>query len=386
MDVADKNVPELRFGGYKEEWEKKAIVEVAPLQRGFDLPTSQVVHGNYPIVYSNGILNYHNDYKCDPPGVITGRSGTIGSFTFVEERYWPHNTSLWVTDFMGNVPIFIYYFYQTIEIEKKATGSGVPTLNRNDVLSEIYVIPLEKTEQTAIGNFFRDLDDAIALAKQQHEKTLNIKKAMLEKMFPKKGATVPEVRFGGYVGEWIQHRLGKSKDVRDGTHESPKFILNGYPLVTSKNLSETGLDFSNVSLISKTDFNKFNQRSKVDIGDILFGMIGTIGNPVIIDRVDFAIKNVALIKNCGEVKNGFLLQLLKTSIFENYTQNEYTGSTQTFLGLGKIRDFSILAPKQTEQTAIGNFFKSLDTLIDAQRQELEKLKNIKTACLKKMFV
>ena len=128
------NVPHLRFPEFSGEWVNKRMTDIAPLQRGFDLPTQEVEEGEYPVVYSNGILRYHKTYKCEAPGLVTGRSGSIGSFTFIGEgKYWPHNTSLWVTDFNKNHPLFIYYLYQTINISQYASGSSVPTLNRNDV-------------------------------------------------------------------------------------------------------------------------------------------------------------------------------------------------------------------------------------------------------------
>ena len=97
--------PEIRFKGFEGEWETKRVDEIAPLQRGFDLPTTKVRRGEYPVVYSNGILRSHNEYQCEAPGVVTGRSGTIGKVTFVTEDYWPHNTSLWVTDFFDNLSL-----------------------------------------------------------------------------------------------------------------------------------------------------------------------------------------------------------------------------------------------------------------------------------------
>ena len=114
---------------------------------------------------------------------------------------------------------------------------------------------------------------------------------------------------------------------------------------------------TDVSLISDADFEAINKRSKVDNGDILFGMIGTIGNPVIVDRSDFAIKNVALIKEGGDIPNRFLIQLLKSSVFEKYIRNENAGNTQKFLGLSKIREFTFFTPTIEEQSRIATFFK-----------------------------
>ena len=163
-DKQDKvlNVPTLRFPEFTREWVRNTIINVAPLQRGFDLPTQDIENGEYPVVYSNGILRTHKYYKCKAPGLVTGRSGSIGNFTYIPEGYyWPHNTSLWVTNFHNNDPLFIYYLYHTINISQYATGSGVPTLNRNDVHRHEVSIPLTP-EQHKIAVFLSLIDKRIA--------------------------------------------------------------------------------------------------------------------------------------------------------------------------------------------------------------------------------
>ena len=168
----------MRFPGFEGEWQEKCFGEIAPLQRGFDLPTQNIKKGNIPIVYSNGILNYHNESKCKAPGLITGRSGTIGRFTFIESgEYWPHNTALWVTDFCNNYPYFIYYLYQTANIDRLSTGSGVPTLNRNDVHRKISYIP-SIIEQKKITDFLSLLDDRISTQMKIIEKMESLIKGL----------------------------------------------------------------------------------------------------------------------------------------------------------------------------------------------------------------
>lgn len=115
-----------------EGWVEKLVADIVPLQRGFDLPTTNIENGKYPVIYSNGVGNFHKYYMVKAPGVITGRSGTIGSLTFTDVDYFPHNTTLWVTDFNGNDAKFIYYLFHLIDWVRYASGSGVPTLNRND--------------------------------------------------------------------------------------------------------------------------------------------------------------------------------------------------------------------------------------------------------------
>ena len=171
----------MRFPEFTGEWQCKAIEKVAPLQRGFDLPTQNLVEGIYPVIYSNGILQHHDKYKCEAPGLITGRSGTIGKFTYIDSGfYWPHNTSLWVTDFCGNCPKFIYYLYQTVHIEQFSTGSGVPTLNRNDVHRYKTSIPTAIVEQEKIAKFLSILDERIVTQNKIIEDLKKLKSAIVE--------------------------------------------------------------------------------------------------------------------------------------------------------------------------------------------------------------
>ncbi len=195
----------------------------------------------------------------------------------------------------------------------------------------------------------------------------------------------PSYRFAGYTESWEEKKLGEVNDVRDGTHDSPKYVQDGYPLVTSKNLTSEVLDFSDISFISEVDYISINKRSKVEIGDIIFGMIGTIGNPVLLKIDGFAIKNVALLKKGGFIDNSFLIQLLQSSSFIKYISLENAGGTQKFLGLSQIRNFQLFSPSLPEQTAIGSFFQDIDQLISLQQRKLEVLKEHKKTYLKLLF-
>ncbi len=182
-----ETIPKLRFPEFQdaEEWEEKRLEEVAPLQRGFDLPSQQIKLGAIPVVYSNGVQNFHNAGMAKGPGLVTGRSGTIGKLHFIEAGdYWPHNTSLWVTSFKGNCPKFIYYLYVFIGIERFASGSGVPTLNRNYVHAYSTRIPPILAEQQKIVDCLTSLDDLIALQSQKIESLKVHKKGLMQQLFP----------------------------------------------------------------------------------------------------------------------------------------------------------------------------------------------------------
>ncbi|ATC62465.1 restriction endonuclease subunit S [Pseudolactococcus raffinolactis] len=203
----------------------------------------------------------------------------------------------------------------------------------------------------------------------------------------KEKVQAPELRFDGFTDDWEERKLGEFSDVRDGTHASPKYVSQGHPMVTSKNLTHSGLDMTDVSFLTDKDFNEINKRSKVSIGDILFGMIGTIGNPVIVDRDDFAIKNVALIKEktSNPITNKWLLQYLKSPSFNRFIQKENAGGTQKFIALGLIRDMKLRVPEFDEQQKIGAFFKKIDDTIALHQRKLDLLKEQKKGYLQKMF-
>ena len=173
---------QTRLPGFAGGWDVKRIADIAPLQRGFDLPNRNLRPGPCPVVYSNGIMNYHAQSQVQGPGVVTGRSGTIGKVTFVDGAFWPHNTALWVTSFKGNNPRFVFYLYTRIGFERFATGSGVPTLNRNDVHSFEAAIPPTADEQTAIAAVFSDMDAELTALEARRDKTRDLKKAMMQEL------------------------------------------------------------------------------------------------------------------------------------------------------------------------------------------------------------
>lgn len=162
---------------------------------------------------------------------------------------------------------------------------------------------------------------------------------------------------------WDRFQLGEVCDVRDGTHDSPQYYSEGYPLVTSKNVTGGKIDLTDCSLICEDDYQKINQRSKVDYGDILMPMIGTVGKPVIVNLEPvFAIKNVALIKFKKEskVRNTFVKALLESDYFDNAVLSKVRGGTQKFISLGDIRKLEICLPPTEIQMSFEDFIVQVD--------------------------
>ncbi|MBN2543313.1 restriction endonuclease subunit S [bacterium] len=130
------------------------------LQRGFDLPRKDMIEGPYPVVGSTSIVGWNNEYKKEPPGVITGRSGSLGVVQYIKTKYWPHNTSLWVKDFKENYPRYVYYFLKTLPLKEFNSGAGVPTLNRNH-LNNLEINIHEYNTQRKIASILSAYDDLI---------------------------------------------------------------------------------------------------------------------------------------------------------------------------------------------------------------------------------
>ncbi|MCY3067811.1 restriction endonuclease subunit S [Aerococcus mictus] len=184
----------------------------------------------------------------------------------------------------------------------------------------------------------------------------------------------------------MQDKLKDVADVRDGTHDSPKYLSAGIPLVTSKNVSNGQINYDGVNYISLEDYKKINTRSKVDINDILMGMIGTIGNLALIHtEPSFAIKNVALIKDTQQIFYLFLYYYLQSPYITKQLFISLDGGTQKFISLKKIRNLFIRKTNSLEQKRVSYFFKSLDSIITLEQKKIEKLELLKEYLLQNMF-
>lgn len=176
-------------------------------------------------------------------------------------------------------------------------------------------------------------------------------------------------------------------DVRDGTHDSPQSVQTGIPLVTSKNLVNGKIDFSTCNFISEEDHEAISKRSKVDDGDILYAMIGTIGNPVIVSKdCDFSIKNVALFKfNNADVYNRYIYHFLNSEIAKKQLTKLSRGGTQKFVSLGNLRKLKIPLPPLAEQRRIASILDQADELRQKRQQAIEKLDQLLQATFIDMF-
>ena len=192
--------------------------------------------------------------------------------------------------------------------------------------------------------------------------------------------------FDDNFGEIVE--LGNVCDVRDGTHDSPKYHNEGYPLVTSKNICDGKIDFSTCNLIQKEDYAKSNKRSKVDVGDVLRPMIGTVGNPIIVNTdKKFAIKNVALIKfkDNSVILNTFIKTLLESDYFGRAVLSKTKGGTQKFISLGDIRKLEFNLPPIELQHRFATFVAQVDKSKFAVQKSLEKTQLLFDSLMQEYF-
>jgi type I restriction enzyme S subunit len=190
-----------------------------------------------------------------------------------------------------------------------------------------------------------------------------------------------ETPLGKLPIDWEVVKLSKICDVRDGTHDSPKYVEDGIPFVTSKNLTDTVLSFDNIKYISNDDHCNFSKRSHVENGDILFGMIGTVGKPIVVEeKFEFSIKNVALLKFSDNkiLNNIFAKNILKSSLVLNQFKKISNGGVLNFVALGNIRSLDFPLPPLPEQQKIAEILSTVDVKIEVidlqitQTQELKK--------------
>lgn len=345
-----------------EGWVEKSIKDIAPLQRGFDLPKRKLVSGKYPVVYSNGIMNFHNSFKVKANGVVTGRSGTIGKVTFVEENFWPHNTSLWVTNFKGNDPKFIYYLYIFLKLERFASGSGVPTLNRNDAHSFRIVIPNSYKEQNLIAKTFDDINHLIKQLNYLITKKKNIKQGVMQELLTGKR------KLEGFSEEWDSKLLENMLDYEQPT----KYLVKNteyndkynIPVLTAGKTfilgytNEKNNPFQNVPVII---FDDFTTSSKY---------------------VDFSFKAKSSAMKILKAKNE---RVNLKFIYERMQLINFPLGDHKRHWISEFSNLLIKVPEYEEQNNISQILSDMDLEINKLKIRKEKYLMIKQGMMQKLF-
>ncbi|HCM0755552.1 restriction endonuclease subunit S [Vibrio alginolyticus] len=428
--MSNLNMPLIRFTQYSDSWKLRPLSElIASVDSGWspqcDDGTASM--GEWGVLKTTSIqwtgfepkqnkklpnaLEPRAKLSLSKNDILVTRAGPnerVGVVSIVNQDYPMLMLSDKIIRLRANAEVDPSYLALNLSLKKsnyqimrKASGLATSQTNISQgfLLQTKLNVP-ELPEQQKIATFLSKVDEKIALLTEKKDKLTEYKKGVMQQLFNGKWEEQdgqltfipPTLRFkaddGSEFPDWEEKTLGDVSDVRDGTHDSPKYVESGYPLITSKNLCVDGtIDYSNVSLISEEDYLQINRRSKVDIGDILFGMIGTIGNPVIVNMSGFAIKNVALIKQKSiTLDNKFLIQYLASSSIAKQFYKLNAGGTQKFIALGVIRNLIVDVPCEEEQAKIANFLSAIDQKIDLTNLELAKAKEWKKGLLQQMFV
>ena len=367
----------------KSNWQTKQFIDcidnviyTSKIQR-----KNFLYEGNYPIVSQeynliNGYWDNASDlFRINRPVIIFGDHTKALKYIDFDFVLGADGVKiLQPKEFL--VPRFFYYQLQSVHLDSLGYA------RHYKLLKELEIGYPEISEQQQIVKVLDRILEKMVKAKENAEKNLQNARDLFESYL--------QSIFNNPGDGWEIKKLGEVYDVRDGTHDSPKYHNEGFPLITSKNLKNDLLTFKNVQYISDEDYIKINERSKVDRGDVLFAMIGTIGNPVVVE-VDpiFAIKNVALFKIPKNQSNYFLKYYLDSKLVIEKMSDESKGATQKFVGLGYLRNFIISIPSFPEQQnivakldALSAETKKLETIY---QQKLNDLEELKKSILQKAF-
>lgn len=337
--------------------------------------------------------------------ILISKDGTLGKIGYVKNMVGPTTVAAGIFVLRNTIPEelnfdFLYHvlkspIFKEFIFRNKAMGSTISHLYQEDLSEFEFDLP-DITIQNEIARVLNSIDLKIDTNLHEIElieraQSLIFNRWFLSYEFPYNSGTYKslggKLRFDKNLKHnipisWEVVRIQDVVDVRDGTHDSPKPQEFGYHLITSKHLNDWGIDFDSAYYISEDDYKAVNQRSQVDTGDILYSMIGTVGNVYKVEEenIEFAIKNVALYKTSRvyEERN-YIFMWLQSPYMKRFIDGMLSGSIQKFIGLGDLRDMYIIKPNSTIDEyckMTKESFEKVDTLKKENQRLNEFLKTI----------
>lgn len=404
MSEEKKRVPKLRFPGFEDEWEQRKLGELTSLITKGTTPLDKSNNGTVNFVKIESIDNSsgeititqkisseeHEGYlrrsQLKENDILFSIAGTLGRVTSVKSSVLPANTNqaLAIIRLKNGCLKYVKTYLKGKAvadfIKKNPTIGAQPNLSLEQVSNLEIALPTEQ-EQEAIGSYFDHLDHLITLHQHKLERLKQVKKGLLQKMFPKEGEKIPEIRFPGFTENWEQRKLGEI-----GTIQTCKRIFK-------EQTSEVGdipfykngtIGLKADAFISREIFEEYKELYPFpEVGDILISAVGSIGRTAEYTGKDeyFQDSNVVWLKTDDKINKKFLkvsYQVIKWLI---------EGSTVKHLYNDNILKSEIIVPKsQKEQGRIGDYFETLDHLITLHRRKLEHLQQLKKGLLQQMFI
>lgn len=399
--------PKIRFKGYNDDWEQRKFRELYS-KSGEKNDGSIGINKNITVA----TMQFKGDVKVSTPEYLkTYYTFNLGDIAFEGHQSKEFRYGRFVENDIGNgivshifsvfrpVKEYDLHFWkyainneelmQHILSRSTKASTMMHDLVTDDFLNETFLVP-SLSEQEKVGSILHNLDNLITLHQRKLEKLMNVKKSMLEKMFPKQGSVVPEIRFCGFTDAWEQRELGDCSEIFLGLTYTPKYVDEGKIFISSKDIAKDYLDLSEPKYISEEEFNRSSENAKPKKGDILFTRVGSnLGHPVIIETKEKLCIFVSLgyLRPLNFVHNYYMKYWMCSPDFKTQIFQKTGGGAKVNVNTGWLRKFSFQFSKNIEeQIQIGVFFKNIDNLITLHQRKLEKLKNIKKSMLEKMFI
>jgi type I restriction enzyme, S subunit len=368
-----------------EGWRTKRLDEVVSLQRGHDLTWRDRKPGSIPVMGSAGANGTHDRAISPGPGVVIGRSGaSYGQAHYVESDYWPHNTALYVTDFHGNNPRYIYNLLDFIDFSRYNSGGAQQSLNRNFIAGIVLGIP-DQAEQERITAAIDDTDALITSLERLITKKRDTKQGMMQELLT--GRT----RLPSFSEAWSTTSLGDvSAFITKGATPTTygfTWESTGVPFLRSECVSEHGLDMTQSMFISNAA-NQALRRSQISDGDILMTITGYVGRVVWLAGVGVANINQHIARVRIKDPNfdtGFVYHYLSQPIIRMYYETIVTGQAYPQISLVQVRNTEIPTPSIEEQRAIADVLTDADDELEALERRLESARAIKTGMMQELL-
>lgn len=409
--------PKIRFNEFKGEWKEVTLGEIAPLIGGYAFQSANFEKTGIPIVRISNILDsgivggdfakykcfegdilfrlYDGDTVIAMSGATTGKVAVVKTQTFLYQNQRVGKFSRTDKIYYPFVSIFVSSKKFTKELNKKLTASAQPNASSKDIDSVRLSFPSSKDEQQKIASFFTTLDAQISASTSRLASLKQIKAASLQAMFPQEGETVPKLRFKGFEGEWEKVIIGKIGNCYSGLIGKTKEdfgIGNAYYITFLNVLTNAKID---TSILDAVNVRIGEHQNVVKKGDLLFNTSSETPEEVgMCSVMDEDIDNVYLNSFCfglritdENIEPTCIAYLMRSHVGRKIMSFLAQGATRYNLSKNNFCKVALLLPKtKAEQCAIASFFTNLDRQITLQSQRLEKLKQIKAACLDKMFV
>lgn len=407
------NKPKIRFKGFEGEWKEKALGDVVDeFKYGINaaavsydgenkyLRITDIDEGSRAFIKDvlaspDADLSSCNEYIMQDGDIVIARTGASVGKSYI---YHPIDGKVYFAGFLIRARVnknvdreFVFQNTLTDGFKKYirfvSQRSGQPGVNAEELKSYLMNLPASLPEQRALASYFTSLDAQIAASTSRLSSLKQIKAASLLNMFPQKGETVPRVRFKGFQGEWKKVKIGDVAPLTGGfAFQSGQFKTSGVPIIRISNILSSGIvggDF--------VYYNEFKGDSEFRLykGDVVIAMSGaTTGKVATFEANDFGYQNqrVGKFSRTNLVNYELLSKLVSAPNFQKKIISKLTSSAQPNASSKDIDSIDLVVPEETEeQRAIASFFTTLDAQITLHRERLEKLKQIKAACLEKMF-